>query len=122
MLSRQNLENLGCVPLAVSFSGFHSGRCMIVVQMNGRVGKQPVVGDLFFIGLWIVGNCCRGEQVENKPINIKIYQYIFFMLYTCIEIFSCYILTIITDIILPIISQSMSVKCSIIRRVPTVGQ
>ena len=54
-------HNLGCIALAVSFSGFHSG-CPLI-WLNCHVDKQPVVRDLFFAGLWIAGNSRQGEQI-----------------------------------------------------------
>ena len=52
-----------------------SRRLICCTDLNCRVDKQPVVGNLFFVGLWIAGNSHRSEQImrqlHNKATNPK---------------------------------------------------
>ena len=57
-------QNLGCVAFGslVLWISLESPSDLLY-RLNCRVDKQPVVGDLFFAGLWIAGNSHRGEQI-----------------------------------------------------------
>ena len=44
----------------------------LLYRLNCHVDKQPVVGDLFYTGLWIAGNSCRDNKACNPRCTTSI--------------------------------------------------